>query len=117
MPLSDTRFASVHETDALSDAGPEDEPRDPHGRWTSGSVDPSREDIEAIAEGRLQTHRPGYGTEQDEWPDGSREKRSYWTHDPKIARSFYPEEGRPALIRAKRESADFKSTQLSKPNV
>jgi hypothetical protein len=57
---------------------------------------------------KLHTHRPEHGTDQEEWPDGSREKRSYWTHEPNIARSFYPEEGKPALLRAKRSAADFK---------
>jgi hypothetical protein len=88
------------------------------------NIDSSREDIQAHADylyhatntynvhdiadtKKLHTHRPGYGTDQEEWPDGSREKRSYWTHEPNIARSFYPE-GKPALLRAKRSAADFK---------
>jgi hypothetical protein len=36
VPVADERFASVHEDD-LGDAGPEDEPRDDKGKWTSGS--------------------------------------------------------------------------------
>ena len=54
-----------------------------------------------IDAGKLDVHGPRYGTDQSEWPDGSRKKRAYWTHEPKIARNFYPEEGSPALIRAK----------------
>jgi hypothetical protein len=104
-------------------------PRDDHGRWTSGGEDPSREDVSAdpaylyhattvenvydiVDEGKLDVHRPDYGTDQSEWPDGSRMKRSYWTHDPNVARSFYPE-GKPALVRTLRTNADFQRESTS----
>jgi hypothetical protein len=85
-------------------------------------VDPSREDIgfdaayayhatnignvaDILDTGELQTHGPSFGTEdQDAWPDGSTDERSYWTHDPKIARSFYPAEGHAVLIRSRRDA-------------
>jgi hypothetical protein len=58
--------------------------------------------------GTLATHKPSYGTDQSTWPDGSTEKRSYWTHDPQVARNFYPEDGTPTLLRAPRSAIPFK---------
>lgn len=58
--------------------------------------------------GHLKVHKPSHGTDQQTWPDGQTEKRSYWHHDPKVIDSFYPEEGKPILIRAKRSSHSFK---------
>lgn len=53
-----------------------------------------------IAEsGKLDVHRPDYGTEQDAWPDGSTAKRAYFTDNPGVAGSFAPEEGRAVLLR------------------
>lgn len=51
--------------------------------------------------GGVRTHRPNFGTEQDVWPDGSTEKRSYWTARAGVAHSFVPEDGEPALLRAR----------------
>jgi hypothetical protein len=61
-----------------------------------------------VSSGKLATYEPSYGTDQDTWPDGSAQKRSYWTHDPEIARSFYPAEGQPTLLRAPRDAANFR---------
>ena len=66
-----------------------------------------------ISSKSLKTHKPSFGTDQDSWPDGSTEKRSYFTHDPKIARNFYPEEGTPVLLRIKRESALLKKEKVT----
>jgi len=94
--------------------------------WFTGnlhSVDPSREIIPAeegyryhgtnlenlhgIVERRaLSVHKPNYGTEQNAWPDGGREKRAYFTHDPQIARNFYPE-GHPVLLRVPESKHEF----------
>lgn len=52
-----------------------------------------------IAAGSLRTHRPWYGTDQRVWPDGSTNRRSYWTADPDTATNFHPEEGHPVLLR------------------
>ncbi|QZE10425.1 hypothetical protein SEA_SCOOBYDOOBYDOO_74 [Mycobacterium phage ScoobyDoobyDoo] len=57
--------------------------------------------------GHLDVHDPWHGTDQDAWPDGSVDPRSYWTHDPQVARSFYPEGGNPTLLRTKRTNAPF----------
>ncbi|AEJ94788.1 hypothetical protein SEA_JPICKLES_81 [Mycobacterium phage JPickles] len=57
--------------------------------------------------GHLDVHDPWHGTDQDSWPDGSVDPRSYWTHDPQVARSFYPEGGSPTLLRTKRTNAPF----------
>ena len=59
-------------------------------------------------EGHLHPHAPDYGTDQAAWPDNGTEDRSYWSHDPSIVRSFYPEEGHPTLLRAPRKVAPFK---------
>lgn len=58
-------------------------------------------------DGHLKVHRPWHGTDQRAWPDGKTEKRSYWHHDPKVIDSFYPTEGKPVLIRAKRSEHQF----------
>jgi hypothetical protein len=59
-----------------------------------------------IAEsGGLETHTPAYGTDQDVWPDGSTEKRSYFTKQADHAYQFSPEEGKPALLRMKQDPA------------
>jgi len=46
----------------------------------------------------LEAHEPGFGTEQDAWPDGSDEQRSYWTSDAAATRHFTPE-GQPVVLR------------------
>lgn len=102
-----------------------------HARLASSEwPDPSRETIPAdpqyvyhgthdynaqdIADfGHLDVHDPDYGTDQDTWPDGSVEPRSYWTHDPQVARNFYPEGGRPTLLRSPRSSGDFRQERHS----
>jgi hypothetical protein len=100
------------------------------GRGGGGSrstepVDPSREQIPADPDyfyhatsnynaadiqddGKLVTHAPDYGTDQYSWPDGSRERRSYWTASPQTAGNFYPDNGRPVLLRASRSSVGFR---------
>jgi len=46
-----------------------------------------------IAESGLDTHKPSYGTDQEAWPDGSTDKRSYFTQKADHAWQFSPEEG------------------------
>lgn len=60
-----------------------------------------------IAGSKLDTHRPDYGTDQDAWPDGSRERRSYFG-TPKNVWQFAPEHGKPVVLRVGRDAADFK---------
>lgn len=56
---------------------------------------------QAIAQSKkLLTFRPWHGTDQDSWPDGSTEKRSYWSEHAHITHSFVPE-GKGAILRAK----------------
>lgn len=125
--------------EAFSSGFDPNQPRDPKGsptggQWTDGSpgdaweAPPDREwetipaDPEYLYHGtrasraadisssKLQTHRPNYGTDQDAWPDGSTEKRSYFTPSPKSARNFIPEDsGAPVLLRIKRTAAQFKA--------
>jgi hypothetical protein len=59
---------------------------------------------------KLRTYGPSHGTpDQFAWPDLSREKRSYWTSNPETVKSFYPEEGAPALMRARRDAVPFRT--------
>lgn len=65
------------------------------------------ERLQDIADsGKLKTHRPDYGTDQDAWPDGSTEKRSYFSDKANVVWQFAPEEGKPVVIRTK-GGADF----------
>ena len=61
-----------------------------------------------INDGKLKTHKPSFGTDQQAWPDGSVKKRSYWTNNKETAKYFHPEEGNPVLIRSKLSSHSFK---------
>jgi hypothetical protein len=58
-------------------------------------------------DGELRVHGPSYGTDQDEWPDGGTEDRSYWNAKPSVVESFYPEEGKPVLLRARESAVAF----------
>ncbi|MCP4900038.1 MAG: hypothetical protein GY906_23970 [bacterium] len=60
-----------------------------------------------IIEGKLDPHGPSYGTDQETWPDGSEELRSYFTEHPATAFSFAPAEGKPLLTRVKKAAAPF----------
>jgi hypothetical protein len=67
--------------------------------------------LQEIADsGSLKTHRPDYGTEQDRWPDGSSDKRSYFTRRADHAWQFAPEEGRGVIVRMK-ENPKFHSVE------
>jgi hypothetical protein len=69
--------------------------------------------------GKLDVFSPSYGTDQDSWPDGSVEDRSYWTEKASSAWYFAPEDGRPLILRTfktptfKRElgTGDYYSTR------
>lgn len=67
-----------------------------------------------IETGFLETHLPDYGTEQDEWPDGSIEKRSYFGTSVEHVEPFYPAEGKRILIRIPKNAADFKKERYTK---
>ncbi len=51
----------------------------------------------------LDTHKPSYGTDQDMWPDGATDKRSYFTKNASHAWQFAPEEGQSVLMRMKED--------------
>jgi hypothetical protein len=61
------------------------------------------------ADGRLRTHRPGYGTDQGAWPDGATEKRAYFAQSPSSAANFPPEGGQAALLRMPRKGLHSES--------
>jgi hypothetical protein len=54
----------------------------------------------------LKTYKPWNFTDQNVWPDGSIEKRSYFTETPAIY--FAPPEGEPVILRVKSSVAPFK---------
>ena len=58
--------------------------------------------------GSLRTHKPWHGTDQDAWPDGSKEKRSYWSPKADVVWQFAPDEGKGVVLRVKRDAAAFK---------
>lgn len=55
--------------------------------------------------GFLDVFGPSYGTDQDSWPDGSEEDRSYWTERASSAWHFAPEHGRPLILRTPKNPA------------
>jgi len=61
-----------------------------------------------IAGGGLVTHGPSFGTDQDVWPDGATERRSYFIDTPAKAFSFAPEDGKSVLLRIQRDVVKFK---------
>ena len=52
-----------------------------------------------LSDGYLDVFPPDYGTEQDVWPDGEVEERSYWTPSESTTQYFFPEEGTPVILR------------------
>lgn len=77
-----------------------------------------------IADDGLRTHEPWDFTDQDAWPDGSVEKRSYFSASAGAVWAFAPEEGEAVIIRVavkdhpfKRESTgDVYSTKTVPPS-
>lgn len=59
-----------------------------------------------IARSGLRTHKPWDFTDQDAWPDGSTQKRSYFSERPLL--DFAPEEGEPVVLRVPTGVAEFK---------
>lgn len=58
--------------------------------------------LQGIVEaGHVKTFRPWHGTDQREWPDGSTEKRSYWSKHAGHVWQFAPEDGNPVIIRTR----------------
>ena len=60
-----------------------------------------------VRDGKLKTHKPWEGTEQDTWPDGSVQKRSYHAEKADVVHSFAPEEGAPVILRTARTAHPF----------
>ena len=60
-----------------------------------------------IAVEGLATHGPSWGTDQDVWPDGSTERRSYWNPLANLTWMFSPE-GEPVILRAPRDAVAFR---------
>lgn len=54
-----------------------------------------------MSSGSLSTFSPSHGTDQDVWPDGSTQNRSYWTDKASTAWHFAPEEGSPVILRTR----------------
>lgn len=58
---------------------------------------------------RLNTHRAHEFTDQDVWPDGSTERRNYFTPTAANTYMFRPEEGHGALLRLMRSAHPVKA--------
>jgi len=59
--------------------------------------------------GKLDVHKPSYGTDQDVWPDGTTEKRSYFSKNAAGVWHFAPEEGKPVILRTAHDPAIHKT--------
>jgi hypothetical protein len=59
--------------------------------------------------GALRRHRPHEFTDQQVWPDGSTERRNYFTPTAEHTWQFAPEEGNPVLLRMQREGHPIRS--------
>lgn len=62
-----------------------------------------------IAGGELRPHEPWDFTDQDAWPDGATEPRSYFSPRADMVHHFAPDEGEPVVLRARRDAAPFRS--------
>lgn len=58
--------------------------------------------------GKLKRYKPHQFTDQDVWPDGSVERRNYFTPTAQNTWQFAPEEGHGVLLRVKRDAHPFK---------
>lgn len=58
--------------------------------------------------GYLDVFSPWHGTDQDTWPDGSTEKRSYFSSTAENVWQFAPEFGAATIIRIPRNITTFK---------
>lgn len=68
-----------------------------------------------IAEtGQLRTHGPSFGTDQHAWPDGKREKRSYWADDARRVYYFIPYDGAGVVLRTPLDPAVFQREAVTK---
>jgi hypothetical protein len=59
--------------------------------------------------GKLDVHKPSYGTDQEVWPDGTTEKRSYFSKNAASVWHFAPEEGKPVILRTVHDPAIHKT--------
>jgi 2'-5' RNA ligase len=60
--------------------------------------------------GKLKVNRPDYGTDQNAWPDGSTNKRAYFTANAGSAWQFAPDEGSPVIVRTKSDGLKTENT-------
>lgn len=67
----------------------------------------NEERAQDIAKDKLRTHKPWERTDQSSWPDGSTEKRSYFSKDAGVTWQFSPEEGKPVVLRVKDTAGEF----------
>lgn len=58
--------------------------------------------------GKIKIFRPWHGTEQEVWPDGSIEKRAYFSPTAKGVEPFFPETGPYFVLRVSKANANFK---------
>jgi 8-oxo-dGTP pyrophosphatase MutT (NUDIX family) len=67
------------------------------------------ENASDIARQGMKTHKPWEGTEQDIWPDGATEKRSYFSPKAHAIWQFAPEYGQAVALRVHSSAGKFKT--------
>lgn len=67
----------------------------------------SLENAHDIVDSGIKPHRPWHGTDQNAWPDGATERRSYFTDKAHVAWHFAPTDGKAVLLRTHKDSAKF----------
>lgn len=83
--------------EALKPAEPDSQiPTSPYYLYHATSLDNAFSITET---GYLVPNRPWYGTDQTTWPDGSKEKRSYWSKDASVVWQFAPEGSKNVVLR------------------
>lgn len=105
----------LEESDLIKNQIYEDQPLRPDEKTPSepGYVYHATNESRAldISQQGLLTHKPWEHTEQDMWPDGGVDKRSY--HSPKahVVWAFAPQEGKPVILRTHQSKHAFKAEE------
>ena len=88
------------------------QPAEPHGNLPSEPgflyhATNSESLYDIATSGAINVHEPWYGTDQDAWPDGSEEKRAYFSPKAGAVWALAPEDGDPAILRVPTTATKF----------
>lgn len=81
-----------------------DIPSDPNYVYHATNLERAQD----IADDKLRTFKPSDFTDQDMWPDGSVEKRAYFSAAADSVADFAPEEGQSVVLRVRRDAVPVK---------